>query len=119
MAKHRKVSDKKYSATINGRYRALKAASSLRKLPLLISKEEFKKLLTDANCFFCKDKIDLSEGSGYCLDRINNSKGYYLNNVVTCCKKCNEIKGHALNFEESIFVIEALKIFRKKFVKRN
>lgn len=118
MAKTSKSTHAKYNATIEGRYRTLRRAASRRALPLLISKDEYRALMDEASCFFCGSLIDQSVGSGYYLDRINNSKGYYLNNVVVCCPKCNSLKSNNLSFEEMIFVVQALKLFRKKFVKR-
>ena len=114
-----KQDHKKYNATIRGRYRQLRRSAKDRALKLLISMEEYLYLMDEASCFYCEEPIDLSKGSGHCLDRINNSKSYYLNNVVVCCNKCNWIKSNRFNFEEAIFVIRALKAFRQKFVKRN
>jgi len=114
MKKSRTVRDKRYNATISGRYRGLVGAAKSRSLRLMISRAEYETLIKGGSCFYCEDPIDLSSGSGYLLDRINNSKSYYLNNVVVCCAACNRIKSDALNFEESIFVIRALKEFRKK-----
>ena len=118
MAKTSKLTYAKYNATIEGRYRTLRRAASRRSLPLLISKEEYRSLMDEASCFFCGCLINQVVGSGYYLDRINNSKGYYLNNVVVCCPKCNSLKSNNLSFEEMIFIVQALKLFRKKFIKR-
>lgn len=114
-----KKQHQKYNATINGRYRQLRRSAKDRDLKLLISKEEYLSLMDGASCFYCENTLDLTRGSGHYLDRINNSKSYYLNNVVVCCSKCNSLKSDNLNFEEAIFVIRALKAFRQKFVKRN
>lgn len=54
--------------------------------------------LTKLNCFYCNKNpsnkiivknIELIYNG---IDRIDNSKGYILDNVVTCCKKCNSDK---------------------------
>lgn len=113
----RKERDKRYDATISGRYRSLKSSAKSRRLKNLISKDEYQSIMEDASCYYCEKKIDLSKGKGHCLDRINSNKGYYLNNVVPCCQECNSIKLHGLSFEEGIFVIRALKEFRKKLIK--
>lgn len=39
-------------------------------------------------CYYCGSPM---EGIG--LDRVDNNKGYLLNNVVPCCRLCNTIKG--------------------------
>jgi hypothetical protein len=53
------------------------------------------------NCHYCgdgpsniksyfKDKNIKAQYMG--IDRIDNTKGYYINNVVPCCRKCNRAK---------------------------
>lgn len=41
----------------------------------------------DNNCYYCGDKID-----GLGIDRVNNSIGYQIGNVVPCCTMCNGMK---------------------------
>jgi 5-methylcytosine-specific restriction endonuclease McrA len=38
-------------------------------------------------CYYCGDPIETVR-----LDRVDNSKGYILNNVVSCCWECNKLK---------------------------
>ena len=45
-------------------------------------------------CFYCG-------GPGYGIDRVDNLKGYELDNCVPCCSFCNEIKS---NLPISLFV---------------
>lgn len=49
--------------------------------------EQFVLLFDNAKCFYCGN-----EPSG--LDRVDNSRGYEINNVVPCCWACNTIKGN-------------------------
>lgn len=51
-------------------------------------------------CNYCGKKY---ENEGYLLgiDRINNSKGYEISNVVTCCKVCNYMKS---TYSKKIFL---------------
>ena len=53
-----------------------------------ISFERFM-LFIKANCYYCGSKVQ-STGSG--LDRIDSTKDYTINNVVTCCHTCNWMK---------------------------
>jgi hypothetical protein len=46
--------------------------------------------LTNRNCYYCD--LDLSDKTGARLDRIDSNKGYILQNVVPCCKRCNVAK---------------------------
>lgn len=79
------------------------------------SKEKFKQI-TSSNCHYCNaspSSIGRSykssgstqaaiENSKYLyngIDRINNNKGYTVENCVTCCKKCNFLKG-TLTYKE-------------------
>lgn len=70
-----------------------------------LSKDSFK-LLTKENCYYCgikpknkhkvfsKDK-NWQEANAYIyngLDRINSKFGYIINNIVPCCKQCNQGK---------------------------
>lgn len=48
------------------------------------------------------------------LDRMDNSKGYVLGNVVPCCKECNEIKGDTLTYDEAVVAIRTLTEYRKR-----
>jgi hypothetical protein len=66
-----------------------------------LSLEEFRELIFN-KCFYCG--IESSNNYKYLarnieerivyngIDRVDNSLGYIENNVVTCCKKCNETK---------------------------
>jgi len=61
--------------------------------------DDVKKLIA-LPCFYCgaensnhKVTKNCREGFDYNgIDRIDSSKGYEINNVVTCCKKCNTAK---------------------------
>lgn len=64
-----------------------------------ISKEEFVGLLNN-NCYYCNlppsNKLKSMYNSGIFIysgiDRIDNSKGYIKENVVSCCINCNRAK---------------------------
>lgn len=56
--------------------------------------------LTSKNCFYCNEipkmKYYTNRGNGYylynSLDRVDNNKGYEIDNVVPCCDMCNRAK---------------------------
>lgn len=58
-----------------------------------ISEDDFKYLIQQ-KCHYC-GYIDKING----LDRIDNSRGYLLDNVVPCCKICNQAK-HVFTIHE-------------------
>jgi len=76
--------------------------------------EEFKKLIF-SNCYYCNEKHSnyikdpksdlILEYNG--IDRINNNRGYEIDNVVPCCKKCNSMKSY-----------RTLEQFKKEILKR-
>lgn len=49
---------------------------------------------------------------GVGLDRINNSKGYTIDNIVPCCGNCNKLKNNILTRFEMVKVVKMLKISR-------
>lgn len=55
--------------------------------------------LTQQSCFYCgikqftTRKLHNDEYSGNGIDRIDNSKGYFIENLLTCCHICNRSKG--------------------------
>ena len=64
-----------------------------------ISEADFRRL-TSLDCSYCGSPPSrlkkVKSGNGHYvyngLDRVDNSKGYTLDNVVTCCKTCNRAK---------------------------
>lgn len=86
----------------------IKKSASNRGYSFELSEEEFKRL-TSSNCFYCDLKPNAifvphkSSGSSekarirasYIhngIDRVNNNKGYTLDNCVTACSVCNYSK---------------------------
>ena len=55
-------------------------------------------------CHYCGDKIDTIG-----LDRINNDKGYNIDNVIPCCTMCNRMK---MNYGTENFINHCRKIIR-------
>lgn len=72
-----------------GRYNSLKNQAKRKNLELGITAEQYLNLMEEKICYYCNGSIN-STGSG--LDRIDSSRGYTLENVVKCCKKCNQMK---------------------------
>ena len=53
-------------------------------------------------CIYCGD---IARG----VDRIDNSKGYIMENMATCCKKCNQMKS---NLSQQDFIDQCVKVSR-------
>ena len=79
---------------------------------LTITLEQYEKIC-DLPCVYCDDKmcaIKVRRGCG--LDRIDNNRGYHIDNVNPCCGICNCMRGNYLTVEEMKFVIINLLKYR-------
>lgn len=79
-----------------------------------LSFEDWTKLITNADCHYCGEKI--THKSGCSLDRKDSDLGYSLDNVVPCCVSCNRMKNNILTYEEMVYVMSLLVEFRKRKV---
>ena len=86
-------------AAFNEVYSMYKRSAKLRNYEFEITKEDFK-IFTSQNCHYCDSPpsnriLRRRQEDGYTyngLDRVDNNKGYVINNVVPCCVVCNEMK---------------------------
>ena len=83
-----KQKDKKLGKTILGRFRRAKAVAKRRGIKWDLSKEVLSSL-TKKPCFYCGTVLNISGGQ---LDRVDNTKHYFVENVVPCCLICNKMK---------------------------
>jgi 5-methylcytosine-specific restriction endonuclease McrA len=80
-------------------YTQYKSKCRRRGLTFNLDKDYFIKLLKD-NCAYCgnppSNVLKASEYTGTALyngiDRVDNSRGYEIDNVVACCETCNRAK---------------------------
>lgn len=96
----------KYPET--NRYSNYKVTAKGRGIVFDLTKEEFLSFWQKP-CTYCGGEI-LTIG----LDRVNNNKGYSLDNVVPCCIICNVMK---LNFSRDIFIEHCEKIVNTAYKK--
>ena len=83
-----KVSEyqKQYEKTINGKYRQLiNRAKGFKEEPD-ITIEKFREIISK-KCFYCGED-ERPRG----IDRLDNNKGYLVENSAPCCKLCNFMK---------------------------
>lgn len=66
--------------------------------------EQFK-TFWQKDCYYCGDQTKTIG-----LDRVDNSKGYNLDNIVSCCWKCNQMK---LALSQKEFISQCKKIARE------
>jgi hypothetical protein len=64
--------------------------SAKKDLEFALTKEQFQHL-SSGNCFYCNKSNTSTHSNG--LDRKNNEVGYVVENCVSCCGECNQMKG--------------------------
>ena len=110
--KQQQISQKNYHRTLKGRFAVSKALAKFKNHIWNLTFEEYEKILKSSNmlCSYCSGSLN-ETGRG--LDRIDNSKGYSVDNVVSCCKECNRLKGEVYSSQELRVMLKALNEFRK------
>jgi len=74
-----------------------------RNLEWSISEEDYQKLVS-IPCDYCNGQFgQVTTGVG--LDRKDNTKGYTLENSVSCCGWCNKLKSDQLSYTEMKSVV--------------
>ena len=97
--------EKKYKATPKGMYVRYKCVSKRNKRNFNLSFIDFCYLISSP-CYYCGD-INLPFNG---VDRVDNNKGYFLNNCVSCCPQCNRMK---MNHLKDDFINKVIKIYSK------
>lgn len=103
LARERRLLPKGESA-FNLLFATYKRTAEKRNLEFDIAKDYFLELV-QKDCFYCGSEpssVSKATNGNFIyngVDRIDNSKGYVLGNVVSCCTKCNFIKG-TMSLEE-------------------
>jgi hypothetical protein len=103
----------KEDANLNTVYGIYKRTSKLRDLCFELTKNEFENLIIQ-NCHYCDRKPSniMNRGNNKNnfiyngIDRVDNTKGYTLDNCVPCCYKCNKAKGTMPTNEFLDWVVE-------------
>lgn len=106
------VSDKEYFTNLKiGHY---KYSAEKRNIKWGISKDYFFELITN-NCYFCGSLPSLENKRGKHkillngIDRLDNTKDYVIENVVSCCRFCNYAKSNS--------TLEDFKLWIKRLIK--
>jgi hypothetical protein len=97
---------RKHQKTTKGRLTMLRAGATRRGLTCSITIDQLEVLLK-RNCTYCGD------GKGYIgIDRIDNNKGYEIDNVCACCTLCNMMK-KTLTLEQFLNHVKLISEFNK------
>lgn len=108
----RKARDPEFVKRFFYRYYMLKSAAKKRKIAVTLDKYQYENIVANNLCHYCKATLDGYLGS--CLDRIDNEKGYDVDNVLPCCPTCNSIRGDKLTVQETEVAIKAILEYRKR-----
>jgi hypothetical protein len=105
-----RLSRQKNKSRPDVRYKYLINQGKLYELQVSLTLEEYTDLISKP-CYYCNDKMNTpSFGRG--LDRIDNSHGYHIDNVLPCCTTCNQIRSDKFTVEETKVMILSLLDFR-------
>lgn len=107
---YRKKND--VSRKFNVRYTFARCNARKRKKQFSITFPEYEYVISKP-CFYCDGyfgKVQVCSG----LDRIDNSRGYELMNVLPCCKICNHTRNVNFSVEETRIMIQTIIALREK-----
>ena len=85
--------------TVRHKYIALRSSAKARDIDWELNFEDTSGLLLQ-DCYYC-GKPSQEEVKIHGLDRVDNDRGYFMDNVVTCCEECNTAK-HTQTYEDFI-----------------
>jgi hypothetical protein len=90
----------------SGRHQAKK-----KSLSWTIEKDQYVSLIKQP-CDYCGGPLPKA---GIGLDRLNNKKGYDIDNVIPCCSVCNLVRGNRFTYGEmKKFIGPAIKLVSKE-----
>jgi hypothetical protein len=87
-----------------------------RKLTWTITFEEYVSLI-QMPCYYCNYEIGDPVKRSCGLDRVDSSRGYEIDNVVSCCYACNTMKSDKFSSEEMLAAAKAVLEIRKSKLK--
>ena len=88
-----------------------------------ITYEKYLEFTKIKQCTYCGDSINWQPNTntlgkksqhGHWLDRKDNTKGYYLDNVVVCCRICNRTKTNEYSYDEMLIIGKAIKQVKER-----
>lgn len=95
----------------NNRLGRARRRAKKKNIDFSITLEEYTNIINNP-CYYCNGCFGkVTRGSG--LDRIDNAKGYTNDNVISCCKTCNTLKGENFTAEETLAAVRAILQYRQ------
>lgn len=87
------------------RYVASRSAAKRAGIEFHLTFEEYAAII-ERPCHYCGNPRVSATGRG--MDRVDNSKGYSVDNVLPCCPPCNLFRGDTYTVEEAKAAINAI-----------
>lgn len=104
---------KQHKRTPHYRHIITRCVAKQKKLEFNIPRDVYIELVAKP-CYYCgTDSLGVAQGTG--LDRIDNTKGYVLGNVLPCCGDCNKHRSNTWTVEEAKVAIQAVQDWRRTF----
>lgn len=105
---------------LNGVFLTYQWQAKRKNREFTLSKQDFL-TITAKNCYYC-GALPSNQAGRYgrmCryngMDRVDNLKGYTLDNVVPCCKTCNAMKQ---DFTSDVFLDTVVRIYHHTFLSK-
>lgn len=92
-------------------YSQLKCVARNKQYKFDLSKAYFN-IILESPCFYC-GKSKTWNNYSYFIDRIDNLKGYTVDNCLPCCSECNRLRMNNFTVDETKIMAEALKKYRQ------
>ena len=106
---------KRYNAkgrrTSTSRFSRAKKQAERRGITFSLTLEQYLKSISSP-CYYCDNRIGKPVQTSTGLDRLDNSKGYELTNVVSCCWSCNRVRHNVLTPTEAKAAIQLVVLIR-------
>jgi len=97
------------------RFTEAKNAAKKRNIEWKLLFEEYIKLI-ETPCYYCNNELGPPVKRSIGLDRLDSNGCYELNNVVSCCYKCNTLKSNIFTPEETKMAVETILNYRKSLI---
>lgn len=94
------------SNTSQYRFNVAKNNATKRGIEFNVSYDEYCKVIIN-DCHYCKLSNAASKGGG--LDRVDTTRPYDKDNIVSCCKECNVAKSNYFNETEMKIIGDAIR----------
>lgn len=104
--------DKSYSETDRGRFAKAKTKAKQRGLEFSLTFEQFAEI-SNYICYYCEDGLcGRPSFQGAHLDRLDNNKGYTIDNVISCGALCNKLRMDNFSVQETLDAVNGILLGR-------